>query len=80
MPFLPDRCIEYISATFSVPPEELDHGAALFSTGLLDSFCLVDLLAYVESEAGIRVRPTDISLENFDSVERIAQYVQRRTK
>ena len=59
---------------------ELDGVAAddlLFSTGIVDSFALVTLMMHIEKEAGFRVNPGDVVLENFDSIERILDYVGR---
>lgn len=61
----------------------LDAGAVgpstpLFSSGLLDSFSMVDLISFVESTAGFRMRPSEVSLENLDSVERIVRFSARR--
>lgn len=57
----------------------IDDETLLFSTGLIDSFALVDLMLFIEGAADIRVEPFDVSLDHFDSVARIMQYVQKRT-
>ncbi len=55
----------------------VDERTQLFSSGLLDSFDLAELLAFVEAFASRRIRPSDVSLENFDSVERILLFASR---
>lgn len=50
----------------------------LFSTGLLDSVELVSLIAFVEQNAMINVRPAEVTLDNFDTVARIIDYVAAR--
>jgi len=47
---------------------------ALFSSGLVDSFAMVDLLVYLEQETGKKMNPEDISLDNLDSLSRILQF------
>jgi acyl carrier protein len=49
----------------------------LFSSGIVDSFALVTLMMTLEKEAGFRVNPGDVVLENFDSIDRILAYVSR---
>jgi acyl carrier protein len=49
----------------------------LFSSGIVDSFALVTLMMTIEKEAGFRVNPGDVVLENFDSIARILAYVGR---
>jgi acyl carrier protein len=58
--------------------EPLDPGTALFSTGLLDSVAMLNVIGFVEERAGIEVPATDVTLENFDTPERIVTYVGSR--
>lgn len=53
-------------------------GVSLVDEGLLDSFGLAELVAVVEGAYGVRVPDEDISLSNFESIERIAAYVVAR--
>ncbi|NUB45583.1 acyl carrier protein [Fertoebacter nigrum] len=52
----------------------VDADTELFSTGLLDSVAMMSIIAFVEEQAKIDVRPADVTLENFDTVGRIADY------
>ena len=52
---------------------------ALFSTGILDSFSLVNLMMFLESEGGFRIRSIDVNLENLDSINRIVAFADRST-
>jgi len=54
----------------------IDGETELFSTGLLDSVSMVSLIGYIEEKVRITVQPSDVTLENFDSVQRIADYVR----
>ena len=47
----------------------------LFSTGLLDSVAMLNLITHVEEQSRIEVRPGDVTLDNFDTVARIVTYV-----
>jgi acyl carrier protein len=69
---------EYLVERFGVAPEALEDGTLLFSSGLLDSFSLVDVLAFIEQRAGFAVSPADVTLENFDSIARMAAYARAR--
>ena len=46
----------------------------IFSSGLLDSFSLVDLIAFVERETGRRMKTADVHLDNLDTIDRILAY------
>lgn len=49
----------------------------LISSGLLDSYSVVELIAYVEERFKIDVAPRWHRLEHFDTLERIVQTVER---
>lgn len=54
----------------------------LMETGLLDSMGLVELIAGIEEQFGIQVPMEEIGIDQFQSVERIADFVcqQRNIK
>jgi acyl carrier protein len=55
----------------------VDDDAGLFSTGLIDSLSVMDLVCAVEEEIGHAIPPAEITLENFDSLNRIARFAAR---
>lgn len=50
----------------------------LFSSGALDSVTMLSLIALVEESAGIEIHAEDVTLDNFDSVERIVRFAESR--
>ena len=62
---------------FNLERVEITEETPLFSSNLLDSFSMVDLVRIVEEMTGSRIRPTDLTLENFDSISRILVFVSR---
>ena len=55
---------------------ELDAESELFSTGVLDSVSMVNLIAFVEQTTGIQIRADDVTLENFDTPARILRFTE----
>ena len=51
----------------------------LFSSGLLDSVSMVNLLAFFEQASGLVVRAEDVTLENFDTPDRILRFAEAST-
>lgn len=68
---------DFLRNKLRVDDSQVHKDSALFSTGLIDSFALVTLLAYIEKAAGVRIAPTDVTLDNFDSIERILEFAAR---
>jgi acyl carrier protein len=54
-----------------------DRNTSLFATGVLDSFSLVDFVALLESECGIKVADAELRPENFDTLARVENFVER---
>lgn len=55
----------------------IDGSTPLFSGGVLNSFTLVALMTLLEKRAGVKIRPMDLTLDNFDSIDRILAYLAR---
>jgi acyl carrier protein len=53
----------------------LDARTPLFSDGTIDSVGLIALIGFIERTCGIEVGPADVTLDNFDTIERMLAYV-----
>jgi D-alanine--poly(phosphoribitol) ligase subunit 2 len=54
---------------------ELQLDTRLIETGLLDSFHVVELLAFVENEFDIRLEPTDVTQQDLLTPQNIVDLV-----
>lgn len=52
---------------------------SLFQGQILDSLAMTILIAHIEENYQIRIDAMDIVYENFDTVEKIAAYIESRT-
>jgi acyl carrier protein len=50
----------------------------LFSTGVLDSFALVDFITVLEQHSGLKVPDADVIPANFQTIKAIESYVSER--
>lgn len=55
-----------------------DRTTMLFSSNLLDSFSMVDLIMFLEKETGVRLSPADVNLDNLDSIDRILDFLAKQ--
>ncbi len=58
---------------------ELMDDAALFSTGLIDSVDLLELVTLIEMEQQIKIKIGQLTLENFDTIDRIIYFLETVT-
>jgi acyl carrier protein len=60
------------------PDRPVDPAEALISSGLIDSFNLVDLALFVEDTFGVRIEDTELNAETFDTLEQLAALIRQR--
>ena len=70
-----DRLRQFIKDTFLV--DEVKDDESFLTSGIIDSLGVMQLVGFVEAELGTKVPDTDLVPENFDSIARIAAYVER---
>ena len=61
----------------SLPAAELSPDAPLFSSGIVDSFGVLELIAFLEDTFHISIDTARHELAEFDSVNRIVGLVER---
>lgn len=52
--------------------------ASFLENGIIDSMNVLELVMLVEEKYGVKVSDNDIVPDNFDSVERLANFVRAR--
>lgn len=62
------------------PKRVLQPGDALISSGLIDSFSLVDLALFVEDTFGVRIADSELNASTFDSIEQLSALIVSRQK
>jgi acyl carrier protein len=53
---------------------------ALISSGLIDSFSLVDLALFVEDTFGVRIADSELNAATFDSIDQLTNLILSRQK
>ena len=60
------------------PERPIESDEALISSGLIDSFSLVDIALFVEREFGVRIDDAELSAENFDTLDELTTLINQR--
>ncbi len=69
----------YIAAKIlKQPGRHIAPDAALISSGLIDSFSLVDLALFVEDNFGVRIDDTELNAQTFDSLQQLTALIESR--
>lgn len=62
------------------PNRVLKPEQVLISSGLIDSFSLVDLALYIEDTFNVRIDDSELNADTFDTLESLAQLIASRQK
>ncbi len=70
--------VEYINEQFNEDKQQSPIGLEddLLSEGVLDSFGMMKLIRFIEDQFEIKVKPEDMTIENFTSIETIIRYLK----
>jgi acyl carrier protein len=50
----------------------------LLESGILDSLGILDVVQFIETEFGIHVEDDELLPENFQNIQRLAEFVQQK--
>jgi len=61
-----------------IPNREIKMDEPLISSGLIDSFSLVDVALYVEDNFDVHIDDTELNAEVFDTLNELAEIIIKR--
>ncbi|MBE3066927.1 MAG: acyl carrier protein [Chloroflexi bacterium] len=69
----------YIAAEFLKQPDRIiKPDEPLLSSGLVDSFHLVDLSLFVEKNFGVRIDDAELNASSFDNLNQLTAFIKER--
>ena len=76
-PDIGKKIVDYINEELLNGVAEVDRTDDLLASGLVDSFAIMWLVAFVEEQSGTTIPPDDLVIENFRTVAAIEEYLAR---
>ena len=74
-----DRIQSFVLDKFPLARKQgISSGDPLLDTGVVDSLGVLDLVTYIEQEFGITVDDEELGPENFQTIECLAWFVERK--
>ena len=61
-------------------PRNLKDAARLFTTGVLDSVAVLNLVIFIEREWNIEIAAHEVNVLNFDRVDDVIAFVEAKVK
>ncbi len=73
-----EKLIKFILEEFVTEPDiVINADTKLISSGIIDSFSLVSLQAFIEKEFGKRIPAPKITAESFDTVNKMIEIINQ---
>ena len=72
--------LAFVNDEVSLSDSPIATDTELLLSGLIDSLGVIQIVEWIEHQLTVAVDPSDVILENFESVDRIVAYVSERTR
>ena len=67
-----------VKSILKQPSRTLTSSEPLISSGLIDSFSLVDLAVFVEDEFGVHIDDSELNSDTFDTMAQLIELINNR--
>ena len=68
---------KFLEESLDVDISSLSDSEELFTSGLIDSFSLIELLGFLESDLNFTVNFADMVVDDFDTVDALVKLVEQ---
>jgi acyl carrier protein len=74
-----EKIAEFITTEFLKQPGRiLSPDEPLLSSGMVDSFHLIDLSLFIENNFGVRIDDTELNASSFDNLTQLVSFIRSR--
>jgi acyl carrier protein len=73
-----DALLTFIVESFYLEENDVQHDTPLFSSNILDSFNMIEVVTFIEKETGVAFGAMELHLDNLDSVQNMVQFVEKK--
>jgi acyl carrier protein len=73
-----DSLLGFLQSQLGLDTASITPESPLFTSGFIDSFSLIDLIMFVESQVGTKIEPDEVQIDNFDTINRIIKFAEAK--
>ena len=73
-----EKIKNYIVQTSHADADKVKNESLIFKEGFFDSMGFIMLITFLEKEFGIKTVDSDLIEENFESINAITEFIQRK--
>ena len=78
MAFIRETLVDFLENEMALDTSAIEDDTPLISTSVLDSFNMLEMITFIEKEAGIKIGAMEVNLDNLDSIAKILTFVARK--
>jgi acyl carrier protein len=75
-----EKVKSYIHQAAHVENDKIRDESMIFKEGYLDSMGFMVLITFIEEQFGIKTNDEDLTEENFESINAISEFIDRKTQ
>ena len=72
-----DDLLSFVATDVALDGIAVEANTDLLLTGAVDSLGVIRITQWMEDELGLEVDPADVTLDNFQTVERMLSFIER---
>jgi acyl carrier protein len=73
-----ESLVKFLEDDLDLEMDGIEDDTPFISTSLIDSFSMIEMIGFIEKEAGIRIGATEVNLDNLDTIGRILAFVAKK--
>lgn len=66
----------FLESDMGLSLADVENESALFTSGLIDSFALLELLSFLESDLGVKIDIAELGIDDLDTINALAKLAQ----
>ena len=71
-----EALLHHLGEKLRLDTRQISPNTSLIASGLIDSFGMVELVLFIEKSCSLRIKPSEVNLDNLDSIEQILAFVE----
>lgn len=68
-----EKIRQFLTTNLGLDLSTIPDDGPLFTSGAIDSFALLELLSFLESEFGVKVDISELNIDSLDTISALAQ-------
>ena len=70
-----EALVDMVAELAALTPQDLHDDTPLITSGLLDSFAMLELIVRIEQQGSVKIKPKDIHLRHLDSLSQLRAFL-----